>query len=88
MKIGMIWMVLRESLVLVTAGIAIGIPLALVATRLAANQISGLLFGLGPTDVRNMALAMFLLAVVTMLAACLPARRATKVDPLLALRYE
>jgi ABC-type antimicrobial peptide transport system permease subunit len=88
MKIGMIWMVLRESLVLVTAGIAIGIPLALVATRLAANQISGLLLRLGPTDVRNMALAMFLLAVVTMLAACLPARRATKVDPLLALRYE
>ena len=84
----MIWMVLRESLVLVTVGIAIGIPLAFVATRLAANQISGLLFGLGPTDVRNMALAMLLLAVVTMLAACLPARRATKVDPLVALRYE
>ena len=84
----MIRMVLRESLVLVALGMAIGIPIALAATRLAASQISGLLFGLSATDARTIGLAMFLLTGVTMLAACLPARRATKVDPLVALRYE
>jgi len=84
----MIWLVLRESIVLVALGIAIGIPLALAATRLAANQISGLLYGLSPTDLRTMGLGLVVLAAVTMVAACLPARRATKVDPLVALRYE
>jgi predicted permease len=84
----MIRMVLRESLVLVALGIAIGMPIALAATRLAASQISGLLFGLSATDARTIGLAMFLLTGITMLAACLPARRATKVDPLVALRYE
>jgi putative ABC transport system permease protein len=84
----MIWMVFRESLVLVVLGIAIGVPVALAAGRLAASQISGLLFGLSVTDARTVGLAMFLLTVVTMLAAGLPARRATKVDPLVALRYE
>jgi ABC-type antimicrobial peptide transport system permease subunit len=69
-------------------GIAIGVPVALAAARLAASQISGLLFGLSATDARTVGLAMFLLTVVTMLAAGLPARRATKVDPLVALRYE
>jgi putative ABC transport system permease protein len=81
-------MVLSESLFLVVFGVAIGIPLALGATRLVSSQISGLLFGLSATDVRIMGLAIVVLSAVTMLAACLPARRATRVDPLIALRDE
>lgn len=88
MRADMIWMVLRESLVLVALGLAIGVPTALATTRLAASQISGLLFGLSATDASTVGLAILLLTGVTMLAACLPARRATKVDPLTALRYE
>ena len=82
------WMVLRETLLLVALGVAIGIPAALTAARLAASQISGLLFGLSATDARTIALAALVLAGVAMLAGYLPARRASKVDPMEALRHE
>jgi ABC-type antimicrobial peptide transport system permease subunit len=77
-------MVLRESLLLVLAGIAIGVPLALAASRL----ISGLLFGVSATDPATISLASVLMIVVAALAALLPARRAARVDPMVALRYE
>jgi predicted permease len=79
-----LWMVLRESLVLLGIGVALGIPLTLAATRLVQAQ----LFGLHASDPATLVAAVLVIAGVTMLAAYLPARRAAKVDPMVALRYE
>ena len=76
--------VLRETLVLVFIGIAIGIPVALAGTRL----IRSMLFGLGFADPVVIAAAAVLLAIVAALAGFLPAHRASRVDPMVALRYE
>jgi predicted permease len=79
-----IWMVLRETVVLVLVGVAIGVPAALLATRLIASQ----LFGLGAADPLTLLAAATLLSGVGVLAGFLPARKASKVNPLIALRYE
>ena len=76
--------VLRESLVLVLIGVAVGLPIVFFATRFANT----LLFGLTPTDPVSLGLAGLLLCVVAFVAGYMPARRATQVDPLVALRYE
>jgi predicted permease len=78
------WMVLRETLVLVVTGLALGIPAALLSARLIATQ----LFGLSPTDPLTLIAAAVVLTVVALLAGYIPARRASRVDPLTALRYE
>lgn len=77
-------MVLRETLALLLAGIAVGIPCALVATQLMAKQ----LFGLSARDPLTLGIVALALLAVGILAGYLPARRATKVDPILALRHE
>ncbi len=77
-------MVMRESLLLVLAGVAIGILGALAATRIIASQ----LYGLKPYDPATFAAASVLLSCVALLASYIPARRATKVAPMVALRYE
>jgi predicted permease len=77
-------MVLKESLLLVAVGIALGLPLAFAATRL----VKSFLFGLTPTDPLALLGSTLVLAAVAALAGYLPARRATRVDPLIALRYE
>jgi predicted permease len=77
-------MVLREAGKLVLLGIAFGIPAALLAARLSA----AMLFGLKSTDPESMALVVALLLAVALLASYVPARRATKVDPIVALRVE
>jgi predicted permease len=77
------WMVLRSGLVLVGAGVAIGLALALAATRLVENQ----LFGLRPTDPGTIVLAVLAIGTLGTLAGYLPARRAAGVDPLIALRH-
>jgi predicted permease len=79
-----LWMVLRESLVLAAVGIAVGLTVALAATRVLASM----LFGLAATDPLTIAGASIVMTAVAALAGYLPARRATKVDPMVALRSE
>jgi putative ABC transport system permease protein len=77
-------LIFREALLLVVIGLGVGMPAVLLLTRFAST----LLFGLSPTDPISLVLAGLLLLVVALVAGYLPARRATKVDPLVALRYE
>ncbi len=77
-------MVMRESMLLVVAGVVIGIVMAAAASRL----VEALLFGLPSTDLLSMALAIVIMIAVSALAGYLPARRAAHVDPMIALRYE
>jgi ABC-type antimicrobial peptide transport system permease subunit len=81
---GVLWMILKESLVLLGIGVALGLPLAFVATRSIKSQ----LFGLSAIDPLTFATAIAVVSGMTILATWLPARRAAKVDPLTALRYE
>jgi ABC-type antimicrobial peptide transport system permease subunit len=77
-------MVLRQSVGLVAVGIVAGLLAAIGTTRLIASE----LFGLKPTDPLTLGFATFFMLAVAALAAYLPARRAMKVDPMVALRYE
>ncbi len=77
-------MVMRESMVLVVAGVVIGIAAAAAARRL----VDALLFGLPATDLQTMGAAILVMILVSALAGYLPARRAAHVDPMVALRYE
>jgi predicted permease len=78
------FMVLRQSIGLVAMGMAAGLVAALATTRLIASE----LFGIKATDPLTLALATFFMLAVAALAAFLPARRATNVNPMVALRYE
>ena len=80
----MVWMTVRESLVLVATGAVIGIAGAATGLRI----LEGLLFGLSPTDIVNLAVAALILVLVALAAAFVPAWRAATVDPLVALRAE
>ena len=77
-------MVLRETLVLTIAGMAVGIPCTLVATRLLGHM----LFNVSASDPATLAVVTVGLAAVAALAGYIPARRAMRVDPMVALRYE
>ena len=81
-------MVLRESLAMVAAGLALGIPAALAAARIARGVIAGLLFGVSPADPATLAGATFVLVAIGLVAAYVPARRAARIDPMKALRHE
>jgi ABC-type antimicrobial peptide transport system permease subunit len=76
--------VLVESMILVAIGVAIGVAGSLGAGRF----VSTLLFGLAPTDMLTIAAATALMIAVSALAGFLPARRASRVDPMVALRYD
>jgi predicted permease len=78
------WLILREALLLVIAGVAVGLPIIFAVTRLAST----LLFGLTPTDPLSLLSAALLLLAVALAAGYLPSRRATRVDPMVALRCE
>jgi ABC-type antimicrobial peptide transport system permease subunit len=79
-----VWMTLRETLLLAGTGIALGVPLALWLSRFA----KALLFGVGATDPATIAIAVSALIGVAALAGYLPARKASRIDPTVALRYE
>jgi putative ABC transport system permease protein len=77
-------MVLSETLLLAALGVVLGLGAALTATRL----IASLLYGLSPNDPLTIAVAAVLMIAVSALAGWLPARRAARVRPMEALRYE
>jgi ABC-type antimicrobial peptide transport system permease subunit len=81
---GVIWMVLRETVLLIVIGILMGLLCAVGVSHLLASQ----LYGVKPTDVLTLSAASLLLATVAMFAGYVPARRASRVDPMVALRYE
>ena len=79
-----LWMILKESLSLLAVGVCIGLPLTLLVTRSIRSQ----LFGLSALDPFTFAIAITVVAGMTVFATWLPARRAARIDPLTALRYE
>ena len=79
-----VWLVMREVVLLVAAGIAVAVPLALALSRFIGSE----LYGIEPTDPISIATAALLLAGIAMLAGFVPARRAASTDPLHVLRYE
>jgi predicted permease len=83
-RFNVLWLILRDAVVLVLLGAVIGLPVAFGITRF----VSSFLYGLTPRDPATMILATAALALVTVIASFLPARRASKVDPMVALRYE
>ena len=83
-KSDVLMMVVRQGLKVVLVGVAVGIAGALALTRFLAS----LLFGVKPTDPLTFTAVSLLLIVVALLACYIPARRASKIDPMVALRYE
>ena len=79
-----IWLVMREVLILVAAGVALGLPAAYGLTRVVQAQ----LYGVEPNDPVSMVLATLLLVAVALAAGFIPARRAATYDPVKVLRYE
>jgi putative ABC transport system permease protein len=77
-------LILRQGLALSVLGVAVGISASLAGTRV----LRGLLYGVAPTDPATFAVVAFLLVAVALVACLIPARRALKVDPMVALRYE
>jgi predicted permease len=83
-KVTVFWLILREALILVSIGLAVGVPLTFALTRLAAT----LLFGLTPTDPLSLFFALLAMLAVAMLGGYLPSRGAARLDPMVALRRE
>ena len=78
------WLVMREVFLLVVVGVAIGASAALLSSRL----VSSMLFGLSAQDPLSLLAAIAVMLAIAVLAGYLPARRASRVDPMIALRYE
>ena len=79
-----IWMVMREVLLLLAIGLAVGIPSALLLGR----SVSSVLYGVKASDPLMATSTIVLLTLVSAAAGLIPARRASRIDPILALRYE
>jgi predicted permease len=80
----LIWMVMRETWMVLLIGLAVGIPIGIGAT----NLFKTMLFGVSKADSPSIAAAILALVVICVTAAIVPVRRATRVDPMVALRYE
>jgi putative ABC transport system permease protein len=78
------WMVVLQGMQLNLIGVILGVVASLALTRL----MKSMLFGVQPWDPATIVVVVILLTLVTLLAAYLPARRASRVDPIVALRYE
>jgi predicted permease len=83
-----LWMVLRESLLLLAIGVALGLPLTFACTRVAASFLQTQLFGIHATDPTTIAAAVGIVSAMTLIAAWIPALRATRIDPMQALRCD
>jgi predicted permease len=83
-RAGVLWMVMREVLLLLTIGLGIGIPAAIGLGR----YVSSTLYGIQPNDPWIAVSTVILLALVSAAAGLIPAHRASRIDPILALRYE
>ena len=83
-RTGLLWMVLREALVLLGIGVAVGIPISLGASR----AIKAGLFGVSPADPITLIAAVGIVSACMLFGSYMPARRATKINPMVALRYE
>jgi predicted permease len=83
-RIAVLWMVLRESLLISVAGVAAGVPLAIAGAQL----MRSMLFGVMPGDSWSFVGALLGVTLVALIASAIPARRAASVDPIVALRYE
>jgi ABC-type antimicrobial peptide transport system permease subunit len=79
-----IWLILRDSLILTAVGVVLGLPLALSGTR----WLKSFLYGVEGTDPLAIASAVLLVLALALLAGYLPARRAAGIDPMRALRHE
>jgi ABC-type antimicrobial peptide transport system permease subunit len=79
-----LWMVMREVLALAIVGLAISVPIALGTSRF----IGSFLFGMKPNDPLALGLAVMILLLAALLAGGIPARRASQIDPMTALRHE
>jgi ABC-type antimicrobial peptide transport system permease subunit len=79
-----LWLILKDALVLVIAGTFFGVPIALGLT----TYVSSLLYGITPRDPVSAVMAVTILAAIAIFASYLPARRASRVDPNIVLRYE
>jgi predicted permease len=83
-RAGLLWMVLRESLLLLAIGVLLGMPLSVAASR----AIKAGLFGVSPADPLTLAAAVVIMSAAMLVGSAIPARRATRVDPMVALRCE
>jgi ABC-type antimicrobial peptide transport system permease subunit len=81
---GVVGLVVRDAATLVMAGVFIGVPGAWLASR----AVSSMLFGLRPADPLTLALSVAVLGAAALVATYMPARRASRVDPLVALRHD
>jgi ABC-type antimicrobial peptide transport system permease subunit len=79
-----VWLLMREVLVLLAVGLAAGIPVALLSGRLIGSQ----LYGIQPRDPLIAGATLVLLTTVVVVAGFLPARKASRIDPILALRCD
>jgi ABC-type antimicrobial peptide transport system permease subunit len=83
-RLQVLWMVLRESLLISVAGVAVGVPLAIAGAQL----MRSMLFGVMPEDSISYLAALLGVTLVALVASVIPARRAASVDPIVALRHE
>lgn len=83
-RAAVVWMVLREVLILAAVGLAIGLPIALGTSQF----VESFLFGIKPNDLRALTIAVTILLSAALAAGYLPARRASQIDPMIALRHE